>query len=211
MSRESARVGGPFSEPSGRSLTLALPRALNSDSGGLSPSCYVFRMQGSAISVRLVLLTVLLIGSGCHRTVTLSYQVSASARFDPAERPTVWSRALSAFQMRGQLIAMSDPLGGVIRTEKQMGWLPCGNSGTRSKLCSTMEHSQLTIGNDGSAFLRRYMITTAWLPNDVDSPFTDDEWSQVKKGTDDFLSFIVGTTKTAPAPADLSLPAPDRI
>ena len=108
--------------------------------------------------------------TGCYSAVLVPFQTSSSLQYKISDRSAVCSRALSAFQGRGQLIAMSDPVGGLVRTENQPLWTVCSN--TPEKKCLTREHDQLTIGTDGSAFLRRYYVVRGNVRGD-ESPYSD--------------------------------------
>lgn len=149
--------------------------------------------------MRAMLVAALVLCSGCFRAMVLEYQVTSTARYELSERAAVWGRALSAFQYRGQTIVMSDPVGGVLRTDEQRGSTPCRH--TELRTCKTIEHAQLTIGPDGTAFLSQYVVARGSIRIGETSPFTDEEWTAVQKQCDDFLHFVVGSSRDADAPA----------
>jgi hypothetical protein len=149
--------------------------------------------------MRVILGAMLLMCSGCYRVIAVPIQKTSSQQYKVADRSAVWSQALMAFQLRGLLIATSDPAGGLLRSEDQPGWTPCSNV-EPSKACKTTEQVQLTIGTDGSAFVRRYMSATGWVHVSETSPFSPSDLVLLQKETDAFLSFIVGTSKKAPEP-----------
>ena len=169
---------------------------------------------------RAIALSALLL-SGCVSMKAVSNQTSSQARFDPATRPQAWSRALVAFQLHAALISASDPAGGIIRTEVQPGWVEChgivatrpganrGQTEEVPRACRTSEHSQLTLGTDGTAFLLVNRVVYGLTEEKV-SPLTPADSALLQKASDQFLAFIVGTsTKTPepPPPAPAGLPS----
>jgi hypothetical protein len=148
--------------------------------------------------MRTMLGVMLALCSGCAQTVSVSFQVSSSQQYKVPERPAVWNRAVSAFQLRSNLIGISDPVSGLLRTESQPGWLPCGN--TPDKACTTTEQVQLTIGSDGTALLRRYITATGKVSDARESPFLPNDMSVMQQRTDALLAYIVGTSPVAPEP-----------
>jgi hypothetical protein len=119
--------------------------------------------------------------------------------FDSNDRATVWGRAVTGFQYKGFLIGISDPIGGVLRSEYQPTSVNCGNYASEPKVCDATIHAQFTMANDGTAFLRinRRMIGETYWGK---SPLTPADDKALQDECDDLLDFIVGRSPKKPEP-----------
>lgn len=148
------------------------------------------------------LLLFALCGTGCYALTSNLANTASINTFEEPERSRVYARSLTAFQGRGLLIAISEPNGGLLRTERQRSPQTCSNvvpepySG--AKTCWAMEQTQLTIGADGNAFLRtnRTVFGTT-NPNAV--PMNAKDHERLQQESNAMLDFIVGHSPQAPA------------
>jgi hypothetical protein len=148
---------------------------------------------------RLMLgLAIGITSSGCSIIVSRSIQLQSTARFPPSDRSVAYGRALTGLQGQGILVALADPVGGLIRTEAQRGWMRCGNA--EGKVCSTLESSQLTVSADGVVFLQRRILVFAdmWQNRDAD-PLTPEDRVRVQGECDGFVRYIIGQQSIAPS------------
>lgn len=135
-------------------------------------------------------------------------RTTSMRNFHPSERRAVWGRAITSFQMVGGVISLSDPIGGVLRTEVQPSSTVCSTSvqlvdASETKMCRETRFSQFTMTDDGVAFLRtnRRVVGETHYGRRL---LTDEERSALQNECDETLSFVVGESNKEPTPA----PAP---
>ena len=149
-----------------------------------------------------LLLSLVLFEAGCVSLKSVSIQSVSTEPFTAGERNSVYARSLTAFQTRGMLISLSEPVGGVLRSELQRSWIQCANAladdfGNRG--CWSTEQTQLTIGSDGNAFLRIDRVVTGTTQG-YESPVSPDMRLQFQQECTAMLGFIVGKVPEPPAP-----------
>lgn len=159
---------------------------------------------------RSVLAITALLAVGCSTTVVTPFQIASRREFPPEQRPTVWGRAVTAFQMTGRIIHMSDAAGGVLQSAPQGSVVQCTEyrsvaNKAQTSGCYAEEFSQFTVSNDGVAFLRldkkvRGEVYQEGLQARELMTAKDMERQQLE--ADQLLDFIVGKTKDAPKPPD---------
>jgi hypothetical protein len=154
-------------------------------------------------------LTFSILATGCHQAVRASLQMSATRHFDPRERAVAYGRALTVLQSHRMMITQADPIGGLIRTERQPAWMNCnGRTATARQhfdgRCLSLNESQLTISADGTAYLN----TNTQVFGEVyqrDPLLLPEHENSLQARCDEIVAYIVGESKAMP-PAPEPLP-----
>ena len=144
---------------------------------------------------------IMLLQSGCIVMQVTPVHSTATSLFAVSERNAVYARGLTALQTRGSYISISDPVGGVLRTEPQQSWVRCSHivSDSGFNRCLAVEETQLTVGTDGNAFLRidQSVRGETYVG---ESPVTPDDRLILQQQCSKMLDFIAGKTAEPPAP-----------
>jgi hypothetical protein len=140
---------------------------------------------------RIVAVASLLCASCVTQQAAMAHTTS-QGKFSPQERDRVWNRALDAYQTRGILIAASDRAGGVLRSDSMSAQIPCSTG-----QCAATSVYQLTLSDDGSAFLR-VNRGAAVFSTPATGGATSYDRAKLQWDADDLLAAILGT---APPPA----------
>jgi hypothetical protein len=149
---------------------------------------------------RRLICASLAMATGCAAPMVQRIHVTSTQHFDPAQRRAVWGRAVMSFQIRGSFVDLSDPAGGVLKSETQPTSARCSNGASYrydGKECSAYEITQFSLTDDGTAFLR--IGRAIWgdaRPGETLLSEHDGEALQAK--CDQMLQYIVGKSSTPP-------------
>ncbi len=158
-----------------------------------------------ARSVLAAVLVSSLVGCQAHLAV-VPVQITSERKFDPSDRALVWGRAVTAFQMTGRIVALTDSLGGVLQSAPQRSMVHCTLRASyfaepEVAWCPAVEFTQFTVSNDGIAFLRitRRVSGEQFRPDDA--VVTPDNFRYGHQpDAEKLLDYIVGSSKTPPPP-----------
>lgn len=139
--------------------------------------------------------------------VETSLQLASRRDFPPSERALVWGRAVTAFQMTGRIVQLSDALGGVLQSARQGSKVPCVVHPSVASWCPAVEFSQFTVSNDGVAFLRITRSVRGVPAQGTESLVTAADRALQQAQVEDLLDFIVGKTRKRPEPPNPPLSA----
>lgn len=144
-----------------------------------------------------------LLSAGCATQQAATAHTTSLGKFSPQERDRVWNRALDAYQTRGILISASDRAGGVLRSDSMRAQIPCS-----AGQCAATSVYQLTLSDDGSAFLRITRGAAVFSSAPV-SGARDYDRARLQWDADELLASILGAAPPpAPAPPATTSPAP---
>jgi hypothetical protein len=162
----------------------------------------------------LGLLTVQLLGACTGVAVNVPIQLSSSREFPPSERTRVWGRAVTAFQMTGRIVALTDSVGGVLQSAPQRSTVRCTIrndyfADPQTEFCDSVEFTQFTVSDEGVAFLSvtRNVAGVVYRDGDRAGVVTEKTEKSLQRELDGLLDYIVGVSKKPPEPRNPPLSA----
>jgi len=160
------------------------------------------------MNARIALVSAML--TGCAMPVIVPVHTVSKARFSPQDRRSVWGRTLESFQNTNTLIAYSDPVGGILRSEMQPSQAPCSGSywvrtdnreEKPTPMCDGLAHIQFTICDEGLAILRTNR-TVRGSVSGYNALVTDRDLERLQTRQDALLKWIATGAGEAPDLAD---------
>lgn len=145
----------------------------------------------------------MLLCAGCVTQQAATAHATSQGKFSPQERDRVWNRALDAYQARGILITASDRAGGVLRSDSMRTQIQCSTG-----QCDANSVYQLTLADDGSAFMRINRGAVVFSTPAVSDARSYDR-AKLQWDADELLASILGAAPPpAPTPPAPTLTAP---